>query len=71
MGKSKAIISEFRQKDMQALLIEKNKRLEEIVKEKSSLAASGKKNSKSVKLFKREIAVIETIINEKLATHKG
>jgi ribosomal protein L29 len=64
MAKSK--IEDIKTQDVKALIGLKAKKQAEIVAEKSALAQAGKKNSNKTKILRKEIARIETVIQEKL-----
>lgn len=59
-------IKEFREMDDKALLAEKAKKQDQIVNEKAALVQSGKKNSNQIRDSRKEIAMIETVLNERL-----
>lgn len=59
-------INDFRQMDAKALVAEKVKKQEQIVNEKAALVQSGRKNSIQTRNLKKEVAKIETVLNEKL-----
>jgi ribosomal protein L29 len=59
-------IKEFRDMEAKVLLEQAHKKRVQIIDEVSKLANQGKKNSLATKKLRKEIAQIETVINEKI-----
>jgi ribosomal protein L29 len=64
MAKSK--IQDIKELDIKTLISQKSKKQVELVSEKASLAQAGRKNSNKTKILRKEIARIDTVIQEKL-----
>ncbi len=59
-------VQEFRSMDSKALVNEIGKRRVQLIEECAALSNQGKKNSNSTGKLKKEIARLETILNEKI-----
>lgn len=64
MAKTK--IQDIKGMDIKSLISQKTKKEAELVLEKAALAQAGRKNSNKTKILRKEIARIETVIQEKL-----
>ncbi len=59
-------IAQFKQFDEKTLLSEIAKRKQQLVEERAKLANQGRKNSNQTAKVKKEVARLETILNEKI-----